>query len=957
MRTSQDIYHQVRWDARFDPSRFVLGVDQRGMPPKRIPLPGFTPGGDIPWHRVLFVEADGELVWDRATGLDRVDSSGFGLARDPRRLRAPFFLARTPHVWSPAGGWRPHERGGAPGTALPAVGLRLLTWNTLWDRYDSDRIDTARRRLLLLAALEEADADVIALQEVESELLVMLMHAPWVRAGYTLGLDPAGKDVDESGLLLISRLPVKEAGWHALGPHKAVSAIVVETAVGPLVVANTHLSSDHSDRGAARREIELAAIAEGLAAVDCDVALLGDFNDGAVGRDGPDGKLGLRDAWTLVHGLDDQTVTFDPIVNPLAAVSSLSGRASRLDRVLLRSEGLGVAGARLRGDAPTADGLYISDHFGVEVNLEAGDFEAGVAGPSVLDVRPTARTALAWIPPRDLWPSIQEIRQAHDPQIDRWPPHVNVLFGFVPESEFEQAGPLLAAVAAKMAPFAARLEGVRAFEHSCDATVWIDPAAADAAPWIDLHSILVQKFPGCRGRAEGFTPHLTLGRTRDAKRVVAEFGARLAPMSAQVGELVLLSRRGEEPMRPRATIALGTGELSWLPDADDELTASSLLVPNPHWDELAEQVARRVSEALPEGVVHIAGSRRMGCALAEADMDLVAVLPGVVDINDVRERVTAALPSGSRVRQLIGARVPGLHLRVGELSADVIVAGTGSIAPQEAVTRRVELGEATAITLSAVSDGDAVKVDGNRARLARLVKVWAKARGLDSASFGGMPGLAWVIMTVLTAIGSSEADTDDETLLRDFFGTWAAWDWRQTVALSATTPIPPMPRPAAVTVITPSAPFRNCTEQVGSDFRDLLARELYEAWEIVETAASTGVDPWPELMSPPPLHRRHASWAVVTIRATGTKQFEETLGRVRGRMRALLTALEEAGTADAHAWPRPFDVEPATARFAIGLGRTPPSARELGPILAGWVKGLTGVTVEVVECGAVPSLR
>ena len=60
MRTSEEIYHRVRWDPRFDPARFVLGINVRGAAPKRVPLPNFVPGGDIPWHRVLFVEADGE---------------------------------------------------------------------------------------------------------------------------------------------------------------------------------------------------------------------------------------------------------------------------------------------------------------------------------------------------------------------------------------------------------------------------------------------------------------------------------------------------------------------------------------------------------------------------------------------------------------------------------------------------------------------------------------------------------------------------------------------------------------------------------------------------------------------------------------------------------------------------------------------------------------------------------
>lgn len=111
MRTSEELYHQVRWDPRFDPARFVFGLHQRGAPPKRIALHSFVPGGDIPWHRVLFVEADGELVWDRASGVDLIDSTEAGRIREPRLLRAPFFTSRTPHAWDPAdgGAWRPAE--------------------------------------------------------------------------------------------------------------------------------------------------------------------------------------------------------------------------------------------------------------------------------------------------------------------------------------------------------------------------------------------------------------------------------------------------------------------------------------------------------------------------------------------------------------------------------------------------------------------------------------------------------------------------------------------------------------------------------------------------------------------------------------------------------------------------------------------------------------------------------
>ncbi|MFE3875126.1 poly(A) polymerase [Kitasatospora sp. NPDC059146] len=976
MRPIEQVCQRIRWDARFDPARFTLGVRQRDDRIARVPLEAFLASGEIPWHRVYQVEADGVVVWDRSTGVDELDTTEAGHRAEPRHLPAPFFTATTPYAWRPDGGWQPHHTadgttGGTGPTAAAAATtttttdiptatgtLRVVTWNTLWDRYDADRIATARRRPLLLAELAAADADVIALQEVEPALVVQLLAEPWVRERYVLGTDPSGRDVPEYGLLVLSRLPVLEAGRHALGPHKAVTAVTVRAADAPLTVAAVHLSSDHSTDGPARRQAELTRLAEGLASVEGELLLLGDFNDARSGPDGPAAALGLRDAWTQVHGRGDDTPTFDPTVNPLAAVSSLTGRPGRIDRVLYRADRAAVTAAALLGDRPTADGLHPSDHYGLVVDFALA--LDGAASPDSLDAAPTARTAVAWLPPEELWPPIQELRAAYDPQLRRWPPHVNLLFGFVPESAFDRALPLLGAAAAEVAPFTARLEGVHTFGHREDATIWLDPAATAAEAWAALRHALEGRFPRCRGRAEGYTPHLSLGRSDDPQRVAADCAARLRGTDALVGELVVLSRRGEEPMRPRAVVTLGTGQVRVLPA---EPTVS--LHPEPSQrTAVADELARRLTAALPGGVVHQVGSRRLGCQLDGGDLDLVAALPGPADLPGVLARVATAMPQARRLREVRGARVPGLRLEADGLTVDLVVVFTGTLDPAEAVARRTELGEAAAVALSAVTDAEAIRsaLGEQRprfVRLARQVKSWARARGLDGAPFGQLPSLAWSVLAARTVLDLP--DTPEDDLFQRFTETWASWDWRQPVTLTAEpataeataeatareTPGSSGSGPAGgpLTVLTPSTPVRSCTTQVGPDTRDQLTEELYRAWELT----TTDPDPWPALLTPPPLHRRHAAWAVVSAD-------QESVGPARGRLRSLLTALEEAGATGLHAWPQPYRTGDGRTHFPIGLGPAPLPRAELAAVAAAWSRGLPGVRVDHVEGGAVPTL-
>ena len=57
----------------------------------------------------------------------------------------------------------------------------------------------------------------------------------------------------------------------------------------------------------------------------------------------------------------------------------------------------------------------------------------------------THHTAVAVLPPEEIWEPIQAIRRRHDRQFRRWMPHINLLYPFVPRAQWATAVPLLTA--------------------------------------------------------------------------------------------------------------------------------------------------------------------------------------------------------------------------------------------------------------------------------------------------------------------------------------------------------------------------------------------------------------------------------------------------------------------------------------------------------------------------------
>ncbi|KXS11968.1 hypothetical protein M427DRAFT_137544 [Gonapodya prolifera JEL478] len=130
----------------------------------------------------------------------------------------------------------------------------------------------------------------------------------------------------------------------------------------------------------------------------------------------------------------------------------------------------------------------------------------------------TVTTALVAIPPSHSWAPIQAIRMGRDKSYRRWPPHVNILYPFVPRSEFASAATTARDALAQFQPFTVTLNTISSFQHARTATLFLDSAPSDlsSTPLKQINSLLLPHFPHCSDLSSrsdfGFRPHLSLGQ-------------------------------------------------------------------------------------------------------------------------------------------------------------------------------------------------------------------------------------------------------------------------------------------------------------------------------------------------------------------------------------------------------------------------------------------------------------
>ncbi len=156
-------------------------------------------------------------------------------------------------------------------------------------------------------------------------------------------------------------------------------------------------------------------------------------------------------------------------------------------------------------------------------------------------------SAVVIIPPKEKWASIQEIRKVFDRNINKWMPHITLLYPFRPRNQYEDIRKYFSETCKKFKPFEVLLKNFSFFKHTHqNFTLWINPIPNNSI--IELQEEILNIVPDCNDVNQyknGFKPHLSAGQIKGKKKlqkIITDLQAKWEEIKFLLNKIYFISR-------------------------------------------------------------------------------------------------------------------------------------------------------------------------------------------------------------------------------------------------------------------------------------------------------------------------------------------------------------------------------------------------------------------------------